>query len=450
MPLMADSRNKAVAHVRDLIAQTDSGALTAFLEPLHAADIAEVLDALEQDEQVLILKHLGTEKAAEVLTEVDEHSGQALLALLSDTDVVSLLGEMPSDDAVDIITALPPEKSKQVDALLPSEERKRIHDLMEFEEDTAGGIMEIEKVAVREYATVQDAIELVRALADEIENLEEVYVVDRDDRLVGEIPVLDLLLHKPSEKVTDVMNDNVITVPVEMDQEEVAALFGKYDEFVLPVVDAVGKLVGRITVDDIIDVLEEEASEDIARIVGTQEDEIGERSPIKISKARLPWLVIAMFGQLINALIMRHYTVSIETFITLVFFIPLVIGTAGSTGIQAAVVVVREIALGQVVVTQIGRRVFREVQVTLMNGLVLGVILFGIVYLWLGDVGLGLLLLTTLVSVSLTSALMGTVIPLALNRTRIDPAIATGPFITVLSDIVGLVIYLAYATFYLS
>lgn len=450
MPLMADSRNTAVARVRDLIAQTDGGALTTFLEPLHPADIAEVLDALEQDEQVLILKHLGTEKAAEVLTEVDEHSGQALLALLSDADVVSLLGEMPSDDAVDIITALSPEKSKQVDALLPSDERQKIHDLMEFEEDTAGGIMEIEKVAVREYATVQDAIELVRALADEIENLEEVYVVDRADRLVGEIPVLDLLLHKPSEKVTDVMNDNVITVPVEMDQEEVAALFGKYDEFVLPVVDATGKLVGRITVDDIIDVLEEEASEDIARIVGTQEDEIGERSPIKISKTRLPWLVIAMFGQLINALIMSHYAVSIETFITLVFFIPLVIGTAGGTGIQAAVVVVREIALGQIVVTQIGRRVFREVQVTLMNGLVLGVILFGIVYVWLGDVGLGLLLLATLVSVSLTSALMGTVIPLVLNRTKIDPAIATGPFITVLSDIIGLVIYLAYATFYLS
>jgi len=447
---MEDSRNTAVAHVRDLIAQSDAGALTGFLEPLHPADIAEVLDGLDKEEQVLILKHLGTEKAAEVLTEVDEHSGQNLLALLSDTEVVSLLGEMPSDDAVDIITQLPPKKSRQVEDLLPSDERQKIHDLMEFEGDTAGGIMEIEKVAVREFATVQDAIELVRALADEIENLEEVYVVDREDRLVGEIPVLDLLLHTPVERVTDVMNDNVITVPVEMDQEEVAALFGKYDQFVLPVVDETGKLVGRITVDDIIDVMEEEASEDIARIVGTQEDEIGERSPLKISKARLPWLVIAMFGQLINALIMSRYTVSIETFIALVFFIPLVIGTAGSTGIQAAVVVVREIALGQIGVTQIGSRVFREVQVTLMNGLVLGLLLFGVVYVWLGDVGLGVLLLATLVSVSLTSALMGTVIPLVLNRLRIDPAIATGPFITVLSDIIGLVIYLAYATIYVS
>ncbi len=344
---MGDSSEQEARMVADLLRRSDGEALNAILEPLHPADIADILVSLENDDKIRLLKYLGNERAAEVLTVVDEHSGQALLELLSDTEVVSLLEEMPSDDAVDIISGMPPEKSRQIDALLPEDDREILHELMEFEEDTAGGIMEVEKVAVREHATIRDAIDLVRQLADEIENVQSVYVVNQTDQLIGSIPVLDLLLHEPSEPVTKVMDENVISVPVEMDQEEVASLFGKYDEFILPVVDGHGKLVGRITVDDIIDVLEEEASEDIARIAGTVEDEIGETSPLKISRARLPWLIIAMLGQVLNAVIMSHYAVSIETAVTLAFFIPLVIGSAGSTGIQAAIVVVREIALGQ-------------------------------------------------------------------------------------------------------
>lgn len=447
---MSDPKSESVDTLRALLAGGDKKALDAYLDPLHPADIAEALEKLGDDEKIRCLKQLGTVKAAEVLTEVDEHSGQTLLHLLSDSEVVSLLGEMHSDDAVDIITSLPPEKSKQIDALLPSEDREKLHELMEFEEDTAGGIMEVEKVAVREHATIRDAIELVRQLADEIENVQDVYVVGRNDVLIGSIPVLDLLLHEPSEKVTAVMSENVISVPVEMDQEDVAYLFGKYDEFTLPVVDDGGKLVGRITVDDIIDVLEEEASEDIARIVGTAEDEIGETSPLKISRVRLPWLVIAMFGQILNAIIMSRYAVSIETMVTLAFFIPLVIGTAGSTGIQAAVVVVREIAVGQIATTRIWRRVFRELQVTFLNGFVLGTLSFIVVTLWQQEPNLGLLLWMTLMSVTITSALMGVLVPLLLNRLGIDPAIATGPFITVVSDILGLVIYLAFATVYVS
>jgi magnesium transporter len=235
-----------------------------------------------------------------------------------------------------------------------------------------------------------------------------------------------------------------------MDQEEVAALFGKYDEFTLPVVDSDGKLVGRITVDDIIDVLEEEASEDIARIAGTIEEEIGETSPIKISRARLPWLIFALLGQVVNAVIMSVYALPTETFFTLVFFVPLVIGTAGSTGVQAAVVVVREIALGEVSTTHIWKRVFRELQVTFLNGLVLGIILFVVVTIWRQEPTLGLLLWVTLLAVTAVAAFMGAMIPLLMNRAKIDPAIATGPFITVMSDIVGLLIYMAFATYYIS
>ncbi|MFQ5512077.1 MAG: magnesium transporter [Candidatus Krumholzibacteriia bacterium] len=447
---MSDSTPEVLARVRDLLEGDDPEALRGVLAGLHPADIAELLAEMENEQNVRVLKHLGNETAAEVLAMVDERSGQELLKLLSDTEVVSLLGEMPSDDVADIISGLPPEKSRQIDALLPSGEREKLHELLEFDEDTAGGIMEVEKVAVRESASIRDAIELVRRLADQIENLQNVYAVDRDGVLVGSIPVLGLLLHEQGERVSDLMDRNVIGVPVDMDQEEVAAMFGKYDEFTLPVVDSGGRLVGRITVDDIIDVLEEEASEDIARIAGTVEDEISEKSPVRISRARLPWLVIGMLGQIINAMNMSRYSASLETMVTLAFFIPLVIGTAGNMGMQAAVVVVRQIAVGQISTTHMGRRVLREMMVTVMNSVVLGAILFSVVTLWRHETGLGLLLWITLMGVTLVGAFMGASIPLVLNRLRVDPAIATGPFITVLSDILGLLIYMTFATYYLS
>lgn len=443
---MTDHAKETWDAVRTYLDRGDFGGLKGFLDPLHPADIAEALETLSNEEKVLVLKQLDNEKAAEVLTEVDEHSGQALLALLTETEVVTLLEEMPSDDAADIIATLSPERSKQVDALLPAIEREKLRELLEFEEDTAGGIMEVEKVAVREHATIRDAIDLVRKVADDVENVQSVYVVDRAGHLIGIIPLLDLIVHPPEVPVRDVMEQNVISVPVDMDQEEVANLFGKYDEFTLPVVDADNKLVGRITVDDIIDVMEEEASEDIARIAGTGEDEIGETSPIKISRVRLPWLLVALLGQIGNALIMSRYAVSSEIFITLMFFVPLVIGTAGGAGVQAAVVVVREIALGETTTLNAGARVLRELVVTIVNGIVLGALLFAIVTIWQRDVALGTMLWMTLVTVMMAASFVGASIPLLMNKLKIDPAIAAGPFISVTSDIIGLLIYLTFAT----
>jgi magnesium transporter len=439
----------ALMQVKKLVAARDSAALAALLQPLHPADIADVVEGLESIERVFVLKTLGTEMAAEVLTEIDERSGQALLQMLTDNEVVSLLAEMPSDDAVDIIAGLPPEKSKQIRALLPAEDREKLRELLAFEEDTAGGIMELERVAVTEDATVRDAIDLVRTMADEIENLQSVYVVNRKEQILGKIPVLKLLLHDADAPVVDVMEENVVSVPVDMDQEEVASLFGKYDEFTLPVVDRTGRLVGRITADDILDVVEEEATEDMARIAGTDEEEIGETSPVRISRARLPWLVVSVCGELVNAVVMSRFAVPLETMVALAFFIPLLINTAGSTGLQAAVVVVREIAVGHDSVGRVWRRVFRELQVALLNDLVLGTLLFVVVWLWQGEVGLGVLLFVSLICVTSVAACMGALVPLTMNRLGVDPAIAAGPFITVSSDVVGLAIYMLLATNYI-
>jgi len=435
--------------VRSCIAAGRMQELDALLEPLHPADIADLLEELEVDQQIATLKRLGTERAAEVLTELDSKSGQALLQLLSDHEVVALLGELPSDDAADLMSTLTPEKTERVEALLPSEEREEIQELLEFGPETAGGLMQVERVWVREDATIQDAIDFVRRVADEVESPQRVYVVSDRDELVGVLSIMDLVLKEPSVRIRDVMERNVPSVPVQMDQEQVAALFSKYDEFTMPVVDAAGRLVGRITMDDIIDVMEEEATEDITAIAGTSDEELGETSILRVSRSRLPWLVTGLLGQIVGALLMSRYEASLTTYVVLAFFIPLIVGTAGNIGIQAAVVVVRELALGQIDLLAVGRRVLKEIQVAFLNGLVLGGVLFGVVYGWRHDVGLGMLLWGSLLLVIFVAAFMGSSIPLLLNRWRIDPAIATGPFVTVSNDIIGMAIYLTLATAYL-
>ncbi len=439
-----------VQRIRELLQAGAYAGLDEFLEPMHPADVAEILPELEQPDQVTLLKYLGTERAASVLTEVDDHSGQTLLLLLSDREIVALLEEMRSDDAADLMSTLSPEKTEAVGELMEDADRDQLVALMEYDEDSAGGIMEVENVVVQDDETIRDAIRVVRAQEDDVEHLQKVFVVDADNRLVGVVNVLDLLLRSRSTPVRDIMKTNVISVPVDMDQEDVAGLFGKYDELTLPVVDSSNRLVGRITVDDIIDVLEEEASEDIARLAGTTEDEIGEPSPIKTSRARLPWLVFSVLGQLITASVLNRYETTIGELAVLVLFIPLIVGTAGSVGMQAAVVVVRELALGQIDLRRLGDRVGRELLVAFLNGIVLGLILFGAVYLWFSDAPLGVLLWLALMAVIIVAAFVGASIPLLMNRLKIDPAIATGPFITVLNDIVGLAIYLSLANIYLA
>jgi magnesium transporter len=290
----------------------------------------------------------------------------------------------------------------------------------------------------------------VRQWAEEVENLQKIFVVDDDGGLVGEVGILDLIVNSRSLPVSEVMNRNVISVPVDMDQEAVAMTFGKYDVFTLPVVDARGRLVGRITVDDIIDVMEEEASEDIAHIAGTTEDELGEPSALKVSRTRLPWLITAMVGEVVTALVMSHNEATLQTLVVLAFFVPLIVATAGNVGIQSSVVVVRELALGHIDTRRVGRRVARELMVALSNGVVLGCLLFLITFAWMHEVALSVLVCMSLMSVVLVAAFMGASVPLLLHRWRVDPAIATGPFVTVSNDVIGLAIYLSFAQVYVT
>jgi magnesium transporter len=446
---MESTHKEDVQRLRALIEAGDAAGIEALLSPLHTADIADILQQLDVEEQIVCLKRLDTQRAAEALAELDAKSGQALLTLLSDDEVGKILEELPSDDAADLISSLPPEKTERVEALLPTADRADIQELLEFGGDTAGGLMQVERVAVRDDATIQEAIDVVRRAAEDVESPQRVYVVNEAGKLLGELSVLDLVVKPPTARVRDVMQLNVVAVPVDMDQKQVAALFSKYDEFTMPVVDGQWRLVGRITMDDIIDVIEEEASKDLTRIAGTTDQELGETSIFKVSRSRLPWLVTGLIGQGIGAILMSRYEESLATYVVLVFFIPLIVGTAGNIGIQAAVVVVRELALGQINLYRMGRRVFKELQVGFLNGLVLGGILFALVYFWRHDLALAGLLWGSLLIVIFVAAFMGSSIPLLLHRWRVDPAIATGPFVTVSNDVIGMAIYLTLATAYL-
>ncbi len=448
-PSMEPTRVEDVERLRALIEAGDAAGIETFLRPLHSADIADILQTLDVEEQIVCLKRLDTQQAAEVLAELDAKSGQALLTLLSDHEVGALLEELPSDDAADLMSSLPREKTERVEALLPSADRREIQELLEFGADTAGGLMQVERVAVKDDAAIQDAIDVVRRAAEDVESPQRVYVINDAGRLVGELSILDLVIRPAGARVRDVMQQSSVAVPVDMDQKQVAAMFSKYDEFTMPVVDGQGRLVGRITMDDIIDVLEEEKSKDLARIAGTTENELGETSIYKVSRSRLPWLITGFVGEGIGAILMSRYEASLATFVVLAFFIPLIVGTAGNIGIQAAVVVVRELALGQINLYRMGRRVFKELQVAFLNGLVLGGILFALVYVWRDDPALAGLLSGSLLLVIFVAAFMGSSIPLLLHRWRVDPAIATGPFVTVSNDVIGMAIYLTLATAYL-
>jgi magnesium transporter len=446
---MEQTRIEDAGNLRALIEAGDAPGIEEYLRPLHSADIADLLQQLDVEEQIVCLKRLDTTRAAEVLAELDAKSGQALLTLLSDHEVGKILEELPSDDAADLISSLTPEKTERVEALLPSEDREDIQELLEFGANTAGGLMQVERVSVRDDSSMQEAVDVVRRAAEDVESLQRVYVVNETGRLVGELSILDLVIKPPASRVRDVMQRSTMAVPVDMEQKQVAAMFAKYDEFTLPVVDGQGRLVGRITMDDIIDVIEEEASKDFARLAGTTDQELGETSIYKVSRSRLPWLVTGFIGEGLGAILMSRYEASLATFVVLAFFIPMIIGTAGNIGIQAAVVVVRELALGQINIYRMGRRVLKELQVAFLNGLVLGGILFALVYFWRHDAALGALLWGTLLLVIFVAAFMGSSIPLLLHRWRVDPAIATGPFVTVSNDIIGMAIYLTLATAYL-
>ena len=446
---MEDERQQIIERIESVIDAGEFSQIQNVLEGMRSADVSDLLMALPVEKRMILFGTFERELASEVLTLVDEGAARAIIEELEEPEVVGLIELMASDDATDIINLLPDGQVQRVLGRISREEYEDVRELLKFDEESAGGLMAREVMKIRLDAKIFDIIKMLRSEEGSIEQLQNIFVVDREGVLLGYIPILKLIVVDPDDGVEEVMVSDFLSVTVETDQEEVAALFAKYDLYSLPVVDARGKLVGRITVDDIIDVIEEEATEDITIMAGTGEEEFWERSPVKVSRARLPWLLTGLFGGIASAIVMNHFKGSLESVLTLAFFVPVITAMGGNVGIQSSAIVVRELSIGGVSVVRTGGKLLRELKVSIINGLVLGSVLLAIVWLWQKDYRLGVLLAVCMMTIILWATLMGAVVPLLLKKMNIDPALATGPFITTSNDIFGILTYLGIATLFL-
>jgi magnesium transporter len=333
------------------------------------------------------------------------------------------------------------------------QESAEVRQLLAHEEDTAGGIMALELVAMAQDSTIGEAINEIRKKAEEIETINHVYVVDDKRRLVGLVPLKKLILAEPYTRLSEIMNRDVISVPVGTDQEEVAKLVRKYDLLSVPVVDVQGRLIGRITHDDIVDVMEEEAAEDISHMAGIASHgdirDIRDTSVLRTARIRLPWLVIGLFGGIVAAWILSFFEDKLQqNIVVLMFFVPVVMAMGGNAGIQSSTIVVHGLATGSIGLGDMVQRLLREMRVAFLNGFLCGLLLLLIVTVVWNQPHYGILVGVSLLIVMFVAALVGASIPLLLKRYNVDPAIATGPFITISNDILGLFIYMAISTMY--
>lgn len=433
---LADARDDAM--VRNMIVD------------LHPADLAEILYHLDEEHRNYIFELLDAETASEVISEMDGVSREDLLGELDEARISEIVDEMDSDDATDLVSELPGDLAQKVLDSIDKEDSEEVKELLSHEEDTAGGIMAKEFVAVHLQSTVDQAIQEIRAKAEEVEDIYYLYVVDQFDKLVGVARLKDLILAKGDTKISAIMDRDVISVTTDVDQEAVANIARRYDLVSIPVIDKFGRLIGRITFDDVADVMEEEASEDIQRMAGiTDEEEFREKSIFRISQVRLPWLLVGFSGELVSAYILHHFEASLDQIIVAAFFIPIIMAMGGNAGIQSSTIMVRGIATGEIGLYDIRRRLLREIFVSLLNGFLCGLLLFLVVTFWLKLPRFGFILASVLMLVILNASFVGAIVPVILRKIKIDPAIATGPFITTSNDVLGLLIYLGLITVFI-
>lgn len=420
--------------------------LAATAVELAPGDLSEIVRPLSVDDTARVIQLLPLELASEVLAEIDRRSVDAVVQLLSVDAIADLLEEMPSDEAADVMGEMPPEQAREILAAMEEEERHEVAELLQYDPESAGGLMGKEYLAVPDTASCLQAVEAVRALdPEDREALHFIYVTDAAGRLVGRLPLVEMLMQPWSRPVAEVMEPDPHHVTPDLDQEQVAQFVRTHELITLPVVDARDRMIGVIHADDVHDVLEEEATEDIAQMAGTTE-ELGETSPLKVARARLPWLLAALVGQVGCVLLMDHFEATIRGAVALSFFIPAIMAMGGNTGIQTSSVVVRGLATGEVDVYHVGRYLLRELATSLLTGGLIAGCLYGVAVLVVGDPRLAIVLTVSMFSVIVFAAFVGTGIPLLMHRIGVDPALATGPFITTFNDVTAIVIYLGMAS----
>jgi magnesium transporter len=438
-----------VESIKSAIAEKNGEGLSRLIDELRPADLADLIEHLDREERMFVFDLLEPEGAGEVLVEIESPIQESILSSLDNQAISEIVQELDSDDAADLVGDLPEYRAVEILGSLEEGVSEELEKLLPYEDDTAGGLMALEFVAVRSNTTVQEAIDRIREKREEVENLYYLFTMDDSNRLAGVVSLKDLVLAAPNSLVSEIMNPEVTSVNVHVDQEEVAHLFMKYDLVSIPVVDDLNRLVGRITHDDIMDVIEDEADEDIALMGGVISAEITEESPMRISRARLPWLVAGLFGGVLAAFVINQFEASLKRVLALSFFFPVIMAMGGNTGTQAATVAVRGLATGDISMVNIGRRLWLEMKVALFNGIICGILLGLIVGTWLSDYLLGGTVALACLLIILNSGFIGAAVPFAFKKMDVDPALATGPFVTTSNDILALFIYLGMVTLFL-
>lgn len=437
--------DELIEEIELLIENKSDSDLRLKMEDFHYADIAEIINELNFDEATYIIKLLDSEKTSEVLTELDENIREQILGNLSAKEIADEISELDTDDAADIIAELPEERVNEIIAQIDDKEHARdIVELLRYDEDTAGGLMAKELVKVNVNWNVLTCVKEMRRQAENVTRVHSIYVVDNDEKLKGRLSLKDLLTTSTKAQISSVYIPKVDYVSVHDKAEDVARLMSKYDLEAIPVIDELGRLVGRITIDDIVDVIKEEAEKDYQLAAGITQDVEADDDVWVHTKARLPWLLIGMFGGLGAASIIGSFQGALDNPI-LLSFVPLIQATAGNMGVQSSAIVVQGLA-NDTIRGELFKRLGKEFILGLINGsaialvvLIISHFLFQTSYLVSATIGVAL------IAVIIIAALVGTFVPIFLDKRGIDPAVATGPFITTSNDVFGILIYFTIA-----
>ncbi len=437
--------DELISETLDLVKLSDEKSIVKIFSNYHHADIAEILEELNSDDATYIIKLLDSEKTSDVLMELDDDYREKILKNLSIQEIAEEVEELDSDDATDIISELPEEKQKKVISKISDAEHKAdIKELLKYDEDSAGGLMAKELIKVNENWSVTRCVKEMRTQASEVTRVHSVYVVDNDDILLGRLSLKDLLVANPKTKIKSIYKKNVDHVFDTDTAESVASTMQKYDLGAIPVVNKKKKLLGRITIDDIVDLIKEEAEEDYQLAAGILQDVDVDDSIFELTRARLPWLIVGLVGGIGAAFVMGGFDEILLQHKILFYFTPLIAAMAGNVGVQSSAIIVQGLANDEIK-GSINNRLFKETLLSILNGVILAGLLFLFIYFWQGEIDIALALSIALVAVVIVAGIIGTFIPLFLNKRGIDPAIATGPFITTSNDIFGILIYFMVA-----
>ena len=449
---MREFSEEDLQHIKELVQLGDDATAREELAEMHPADIAELYKNLDLPEFEFLYRLLDEEKKADVLMELDEDDRLNILSEMPAEEIAKQIDHLDTDDAVDLIQQLDEEERDEILSHIDDvEQAGDIIDLLKYDEDTAGGLMGTEMIVVNENWSMPECIRQMRLQAEDMDEIYYVYVVDNDNKLRGTLPLKMMLTHPSVSKIKHVMEIDPPSVKAETPIDDVALDFEKYNLVAMPVVDSIGRLLGRITVDDVMDQVREQSERDYQLASGISSDIDADDSIFAQTKARLPWLLIGIIGGIVNSLILGGFEAQLAAVTALAFFIPLIGGTGGNVGVQASAIVVQGLANGRLELSDFWHQIWRGVRIAILNAIVISGVVFAYISLTEpGDYALVMAVSVSLFAVVIFATVFGTLVPLTLEKLHVNPALATGPFIQITNDVVGLLIYVGMSIWMLS